>query len=463
VTSWYPDLDKRSGPRYLALADAITDAITRGELAPGERLPTHRDLAYKLSVSVHTVSQAYGEVRRRGYIAGETGRGTFVQAPKPDNERQHLMDRRVAGVTDLSLVRPAQLPAQSDALREAFATLSQDPECAFMLACRPIAGLDNHRETGAAWLARMGVDVDPAATVVTNGIAHGMTAVLSALVEPGDMVATEALTDHGIIALSNVLHFRLQGLDTDEEGMRPDALDAACHRHPLKAVAVTPNLCNPTAQFMSEERRRQVAAVARKHDITIVEDDAYGALLPDRPPPIWRFAPERTCYLTSFTKPVVSGLRTGYLTAAEPLILRVVSRVRATSWMATPLPAEVATRWFADGTLDDLVTRQREEMTRRNALAAAELEGYRYWHHPSGLHLWLELPRPWRAANFVTQVRLHNVAVSSPEPFVVGRRAEPHAVRVCLGGPATLPELAKGLRRLRSVLEMGPEPAYLEV
>ena len=463
MTDWQPDLHHRSGPRYQALADAITEAIETGTLVPGARLPTHRDLAYRLGVSVHTVSQAYAEVRRRGEIVGETGRGTFVQAPRPDNAQQFIMDQGEAGVADLSIIRPAIGPIHRAHLREMFETLATGDGMDTMLACRPIAGMDAHREAGAAWLARLGVAASPRHVLITNGIAHAMTVALSALVEPGDVVLTDTLNDHGVIALANVLHFRLQGLATDTEGITPAAFEAACQRAPVRALVTTPTLNNPTGSLMGVGRRQEIAAIARRHNVTIVEDDPYSVLVPDAPPPLWAFAPERTCYLTSFTKTVVSGLRVGYLAAAEPLIHRIVPRVRATSWMAPPLLAEIASRWLAQGRIDDMVAWQRKELARRNARVAADLQGYNLASHPHGLHVWLHLPRAWRAAHFVTQLKLRNIVVTSPEPFVVGSGEAPQAVRLCPGAAGTLNELANATRVIRGILAMGPEPAFLDL
>src|SRR5262245_61654262 len=79
MTMWEPDLARRKGPRYLAIADALAADIGSGRLAPGARLPTHRDLADRLDVTVGTVSRAYAEAVRRGLISGEVGRGTFVR------------------------------------------------------------------------------------------------------------------------------------------------------------------------------------------------------------------------------------------------------------------------------------------------------------------------------------------------------------------------------------------------
>ncbi|MGE5146467.1 MAG: GntR family transcriptional regulator, partial [Candidatus Eiseniibacteriota bacterium] len=81
MTSWLPNLEGRTGPRYQAIAEAILDAIGTGTLAPGDRLPPQRDLAWKLGVTVGTVSRAYMLAEQRGALSGEVGRGTYVRGP----------------------------------------------------------------------------------------------------------------------------------------------------------------------------------------------------------------------------------------------------------------------------------------------------------------------------------------------------------------------------------------------
>ena len=78
MTSWTPDLSHRDGPRYRAIADALAAGLQNGELKPGDRLPTHRDLAYRLGVTVGTVTRAYAEAQRRGLLEGHVGRGSFL-------------------------------------------------------------------------------------------------------------------------------------------------------------------------------------------------------------------------------------------------------------------------------------------------------------------------------------------------------------------------------------------------
>ncbi len=100
MTKWSPELDELSGPRYVAIADALAADISNGRLPAGTRLPTHRDLAWDLKVTVGTVSRAYAEAERRGLIYGEVGRGTYVRERTPIT----LPSERAAGRNFIDLV-----------------------------------------------------------------------------------------------------------------------------------------------------------------------------------------------------------------------------------------------------------------------------------------------------------------------------------------------------------------------
>ena len=460
MTGWTPQLDPGDGPLYLAIANQIATAIEHGELASGARLPTHRDLARRLGVSIHTVSQAYAEAERRALVIGEIGRGTFVRAGR--GESAFIMDRRHDDVIDLSTNRPVYAELHADRVRAALAELAQARDMSPMLVCRPIAGMDRHRAAGAAWLRRRQLEVAPERVLITNGAMHGLQVALAALTRPGDLVLTEALTDHGIIGLTQILHFRLQGLALDDEGILPEAFAAACAAGEAKVLCTTPCLANPTVALMGQGRRHEIALIARRFGVTVVENDVYGMLPADAPPPLWTALPEQTYYVTSLTKCLVSGLRTGYLVAPARATPTLVQRIRASSWMATPLVAEIASLWIADGTADELVAWQRQELAERHRIADHWLAGLDYHHHPHSLHLWLTLPVRWRGEAFVTEARLrNNVAITPAEPFVVGAEGAPHSVRLSLSAATTRSQLERGLGTLADILSLEAEPFYM--
>lgn len=460
MSTWLARLAAADGPRYRAIAQEIARAIRSDELRPGTRLPTQRDLALRLKISVQTVSQAYAELERRGLVRGEVGRGTFVLDASADVEPRFIMDRRSDDLVDLSINRPVYDTVHIERARAGLAALAAGSDLAPMVVCRPIAGLEDHRSAGAAWLRLRGLDVPAEQVLITNGAAHGLLVALAGLTTPGDLVVTEELVDHGIIGVAALLGLRLEGLAIDAEGIVPDALEAACAGGEVKVLCITPTFNNPTVALMSEARRHEIAAIARRHDIHVVEDDVYGALPAGGPPPLAALLPHRTCHVTSFTKSVMSGLRTGYLAAPAALIPRLARRIRITSWMATPLVAELATMWVRDGTAAELLAWQRSALAARQAITREVLAGFAITGHPSALHVWLELPEPHRSEVFVAEARLAQVAITPADPFVVDRSGGPAAVRISLGTPRTLDQLRHGLVTLADLLRRDAEPYY---
>jgi DNA-binding transcriptional MocR family regulator len=219
-----------------------------------------------------------------------------------------------------------------------------------------------------------------------------------------------------------------------------------------------PSGLNPTAAVMSLARRRALCDIAERHDVLIVENDAWGPLQADRPPPIAALAPDRTFYFTGFSKCIMPGLRTGYLVVPERFETAAANRHLVTSWMATPLLAEIAAGWVADGTAARLLAWQTAALARRNRLAAEALAGLDFRAAPNGLHVWLPLPAPWSEEDFAAQARLNGVAVAPGSSFATCDRPGPAAVRICLGAPAE-EALARGLAVLARLARSDPEPA----
>jgi DNA-binding transcriptional MocR family regulator len=457
MTIWMPALEDREGPRYLAIAEALAEDVAEGKLRPGVQLPTHRDLADRLGVTVGTVSRAYAEAARRGVVTGEIGRGTFVRSPAPDLIAPALPRPHPPGFLDLSVNHPVDPPdgQVEAALTATLARISGRGGLSALLGYPPDGGLPEHRAAGAAWAARSGLQTSPDHVLVTAGSQHAMTSLFTVLLRPGDLVVTEALTYPGLKALAGLLHLRLQGLAWDEHGLRPDALEAACRAGTVKALYCVPTLQNPTATVMPEARRREVAAVARHHGVLIVEDDVNGQLLLDPLPPLATFAPESTLFLGGTAKSLAPGLRIGYLCAPPALVGRLASGVRATTWMAAPLMAEIAARWIADGTAERVLEgRRRETAERRRVLE--EVLGPVPRSHPAASHVWLPLPEPWRAEAFADELGRRGVAVTPASAFAVARGASPQAIRLCLGAARDRSALARGLRILAETLRGSP-------
>lgn len=457
---WEPMLEMRKGvTKHRLLTEKIVDDIEKGILQPAMRMPTHRDLAHKLGLSVQTVSISYKEAERRGYLRGEVGRGTYVCNRVTERADRFMLDRDPSGTADLSIIRAVYTEAHENASRRLLEELSQSDNASFMRPCRPIAGLDRHRAVARDWLRNLSVDVDPGRIILTNGAAHGLFLAVAAVVQPGEVVLTESLTDHGIIGLANVIGFTLRGLPTDEQGILPDAFETACKAGDVRALVMIPTLGNPTSHLMGAGRRIAIAEIARRYDVCVIEDEVYKPILEEKLPSMPELLPDLGFFVTSFTKTVMTGLRTGYLVVPTQYSIRVTSILRVTSWSGVNLMGEMASRWIEDGTATELIEIQRSELRSRQAQVTYILGSHVAGNNPLSLCAWLKIPRNWSEDGLVRALANKGVAVTPSDPFVAGADRGSGGIRICLGGRLSRPALQTALETIRETFAQLP-PVY---
>ncbi|MGI9491877.1 MAG: PLP-dependent aminotransferase family protein [Geminicoccaceae bacterium] len=456
MTIWLPNLTDHEGPRYQALAFAIGRAIEEGQLLPGEKLPPQRDLAFHLGVTVGTITRAYGLAERRGLVRGEVGRGTFVRGAEPET---YFHNPVVDGDDDfikLNVNSQPDLTAQHLLPQSLIKLASGNQPIGELLAYTPRIGLADHRRVAAGWASRTGAEFDPETTLITGGAHQAILIAIAGLARPGDTVLTEALVYSGVKHIASRLGVTLKGVALDDEGLCPDALDAACRETKARLLLINPTAHNPTTATMSEDRRREITKIALGHDLIVIEDDVYGQLLENRALPIAAMAPERTVYITNASKMIAPNLRFGSISAPATLYDRLADAQADFFIMCPALMAAIFTQWFEDGTADDLVLRQRAEAAVRQEIADECLKGLRYRAHPYCFHLWLELPEMWRSSSFVDALRAHGVGVDPAFIFAVDPAHSSAAVRISLSAAKNRERLRHALEIVRSTLQRGP-------
>ena len=462
MSIWPPSRDQLKRPAYHSLAQAILRAIEAGEFEAGDQLPTHRDLAYQLGLSVQTVSRAYEELTRLDIITGEVGRGSYVRAAPVEARRPWHRLGESDRVVDCSMLTPVTGDIHSERMQETLTDLAGDLPPDALFSFRPRAAMQRHCDVAVRWLRRCGLSVTPEMILPTNGNTAAMTVALMTAANPGDLVVTEELGHHTLPTLTRYLGLRIAGLAVDEEGVTPDALANACQTGDVKVLYVVPNGLNPLARMMGEARREALCAIARRHDVLILENDAGGPLAPDRPPPLAVLAPERVFYFTGVTKCLLPGLRYGWLVVPETLASAAMNRHLVTNWMATALVAEIASRWIESGTARELLEWQRKALASRNALVKRILGDLPYASTSHGLHVWMPLRGLWTEEAFVAHARHHGVAVAAGSAFAIGETVGHRGMRICIGAGSE-ETLSRGLTVLARLGRNQPEPALLAV
>jgi DNA-binding transcriptional MocR family regulator len=438
----------QSGPRFLQIADALQQAVADGLLKPGDRLPPQRQLAAQLDVDLTTVTRAYDEARRRNLLEGRGARGTYVAAPKVE----------LTSVLDLSMNTPPPPEGVDfdDLLKQGLAQVLMRADNELLMTYHLGGGSASDRKAGAKWIGPMFGSVDPQQVLVCPGAQAAIAALILALTEPGDVILAEPTSYPGLRSAATQFGRRIVAVGTDRHGMIPQALEEACREHKARLVYLNPTLQNPTAVTVPEKRRKELAAVAKRCDLRIIEDDPYWLLADAPPPPVATFAPERVYYIATLSKCLTPGLRVAFVLVRDALEReRFLVALRSFALMAAPLTAALATQWILDGSAETLMAGVRNEARLRHRMARDILAG-RYSGAGDGLHVWLELPGYWHSSQLARAADREGLAVTPAEAFATGAESV-NAIRISLGSIKDRARLQTGLQRLSRLLARRPE------
>ena len=459
-TSWVPVLADDSGPKYLALTRALREAVRSGALAEGRQLPTVRDLAWKIGVTPGTVSRAYQIVTQEGLLQATVGRGTFVAARSPRlGPTQPLFMERDPGVAQGRVdLRSPQLPDVgqgaffADALRRMADRIGRD-------------WLDYTSQTGEAavraavcgWMAdRVLGPITAQDVMLTHGGQNGIGLVLDCCLR-GDrpVVLTEDLGYPGFRYAARLARAEVVGVELDGEGIRPDALEVACRKHGPQVLFLTPETQNPTTARMSLERRTQVIAIARAHDLQIIEDECYTVPATDAPT-LRALAPERVWYMGSLSKTVSAALRFGYVIC--PTGMGETGRLTAQhGFFALSQPvAELCLDLFTSGAAVQIRAAVRRETADRLQLMVNRLGAYDLHWQPGLPFAWLNLPRGWRSSSFARAAQDEGVHLRSADQYALNTGRAPNAVRMAVPGGIPRAQYEAGLVVLARMLGQPP-------
>lgn len=440
VTDTIARLPEGGAPLHERLAAAVETAIARGQFRPGERLPTHRQLAQQFSVSIGSVTRAIDTLSARGVVRGEIGRGTFV------------LDRGVAddgGIIDLTVNAPPPV-ISAERLAEASSLANRQALGLANGGYVDPGGTDRQRGSVARWLSAARTPIGADETVLCNGAQQGLHLAFASLRDTSSIILTESATFPGALAAAANLGMQMVSVSHDGEGMVPDALDVALTATGALIIYTTPVCQNPLGFETGPERRRAIAAVAQLHGAVIVEDDIYGLYAAKGSLTYRELLPEQVIYVTSLSKSLTPLVRLGVIAPPPALMAGIRKRLRAESWGLPPYVAELAAAMLELGMGDEAATELRSEALARVELTRKVL-GIGEVPMPYGApHLWLPMA-PLRAEQVARRASEAGVRITPPSAVQVGE-APVAGLRLCIMAPPARVVLERGLGVLAGIL-----------
>jgi DNA-binding transcriptional MocR family regulator len=458
--------------KYEEIVEAIVNQIKDGRLKAGERLPSHRDMAYDFNCSIGTASRAYAEMERLGYTYGRVGQGTFIYGTEADKDgvgkgaffpRESWMDGQQEMV---NLSKNSYFHRETNArIRDAFMRLSMSNEPSLHLDYYDSRGRPQDRSVAQKWLYSQIGPVEPDNIIITQGAQPGLYAAMATLASPGDVVATEAFGYPGIRAAAYELDLRLTPVAMDESGLIPEDFEAVCKRGSVKLLVTMPTGHNPTGTTQPLERREKVLEIAARYNVLIVEDGVYAPLQDISPLSYKALDPERVVYVTSLSKVFSPSLRVGYMVAPTKLVPRLATKMTAISWMTSPITLDMTNYFLQSGGVDrqavELIANCRHRVDRAYEILdpwVSRLDPDEFSPLP---HFWIELPPEQNMAEFVASARRENIIIIGGDSFAMSKSIPVNHIRVCLMSEPEEPRLVRALERLATLLNQKNSPVMV--
>lgn len=312
------------------------------------------------------------------------------------------------------------------------------------------------RVCAGAWLStRLGRKAPPEEVLLTSGVQSTLSILFSAFRREGRTVISEALSYTPVPNICKWLSIPHRGVAIDAEGLVPQALEDVCRAAGPALLYCNPTLHNPTTATMSSPRRTEIAEIARKYDLVIVEDDVHGLLWADAPAPIARLAPERSWYIMTLSKCLGFGLREAILVGPSATALEHLKAIvpSYSGWHVPSLSAALVTNLIANGDAALITTAVSAEIAARHVIAREQLEAVPDMRtDPHAMHLWIELRSPAQADRIVSKAADMRVILRPWSFYADASANSPLGIRISITATRDRQGLAEGLSAVASIL-----------
>ncbi|MCV6824420.1 MULTISPECIES: PLP-dependent aminotransferase family protein [Halocynthiibacter] len=454
-TIWFPDLSEAEGPKYRALAKAIREAVVDGRLPVGEKLPPVREVAWQLQITPGTVARAYSILVDDGVLEAAVGRGTFVaqrlmRSDLPEDSlinivrnHNHIDFRgcRVPDVGQGKIINRHMIEA---------AKRAEDTYVDYPTSSSDAAA----RKAVCHWIGEDHVGRFEADNVVLGLGAQNCTILaLQALlrgVRP--VIMTEQLAYPGVRRAAQLLRAELVGLRMDGEGIRPDAFEEAIRQQGGQVLLTAAEVHSPTTIRTPYSRKRELAEIARRYAVQIIEDDCHRIAAPQAP--AYRaILPEQSWYIGSLTKSVAASLRFGFLVAPSEYS-RMARQVSQGNFYGLPQPIlDLCETLIMSGEASDIRKRVVASCEDRVQNAVNILGQWDIRWRPDAPFLWLKMPQGWRGSRFALVCGEQGIRVKPADEFALSDAESPNAVRIAVNRPGNDARGKAALHRLNEILQ----------
>jgi GntR family transcriptional regulator of abcA and norABC len=416
---WKPQKNS-SVPLHQQISDFMKKKIMNGEWTIGTKIPPQRNLAKLFRVNRSTIVIALEELAADGLIESKVGSGTRVinntwsllaSTPPPDwisyvksgihKPNITIIQEINKAEADPNMIRLGTGELSPDLLpnKKMGQILQIDNEQSLSLGYMEPKGSLSLRKTVSAYLRTKGIKASPASILIVSGGLQALQLISIGLLNRGSTILHETPSYLNSVHVFQSAGMNLLGIQLDKEGIKCDSIGRLKRQHQAALLYTIPTFHNPTGTLMSERRRIELIEACQKASMPIIEDDVYGDLWFENPPPKPLKANDtqgNVLYIGSVSKTLSPGLRIGWLVGPEPVIERLADIKMQTDYGSSSLSQYAVDKWLCSGMYEDFLKETKEELRFRRDFTIQILKKYfseiATWSTPKGgFYIWLKL------------------------------------------------------------------------
>ncbi len=422
----------KDGTRVEAVMQTIRKQLASRVLVPGERLPSIRQMAERLSVAKNTIVEAYDRLAADGVITAKRGSGFYVCGHLPPLSLADVGATRDRSIDPLWIIRQS-LEAEGDMLkpgcgwlppswlpdeeiRRALRRLARDPQAGLLEYGHPYGHLALREQLGRR-LGERGVAASARQIILTDSGTQAIDLICRFLLEPGDTVLIDDPGYFNFQALLRAHRVQLIAVPYTEQGPDVPAMAELLMRHKPRLYITNSVFHNPTGAVLSPIVAHRVLKLAEDHNLLIIEDDIYAEFAQNTSPLLASFdGLNRVIHIGSFSKVLTASARCGYIAVRQDWAEQIVDLKLATTLSSNGLGAELVYSLLRQGAYRHHVEALRSRLVDAMGRTLHKLEklGITPWMKPQGgMFLWMRLPHGLDSAR-VSQEALHEGVVLAP-------------------------------------------------
>lgn len=323
-------------PLYQQIIEAIETGILNGQLKPGEKLPSERDMSLFFNVNRSTIVRAMEELHDRNIVIRRVGSGTYVNTQKWGTFIEPRMQWNQQTI-QTAFQKTVQYDLANGDLPTSLYPSLHLPEIDWQLLLEAEQehnamrfGTRRLRESVQRYLYQQHqwkVELDE--ILITAGTQQAISLITLGLLKTGDSIAIENPSYFYSLSIFQALGIRIYGIPMDQNGIIIDKLDELVHKHSIRMIFINPVFHNPTGLVMSQTRKRELITYCERKNVLIIEDDAYGQLKfhnsLDNAPLKMQDHNDNALYLGSLSKYLGRSIRIGWMIGSKSIIEHLAS------------------------------------------------------------------------------------------------------------------------------------------